>query len=280
MLKAILHGKAGRIEHGGQDSVRWASVFKAREDLLTSTFFERFAYLSDDVQTQILASCFSLSPDDFQVKFGAFQSIDYWPRYELGEGRESRQVEPDLVIRFDKCNLIVEVIKPPAGGDQYYDQWQREVDSFLQSDEHKALPLHFLAIGRIDRHNAQQWAYQLKKPNSVLELVGAIKWQAVTDKLIQQLASEGANKTDRRVLTDMLEGLALYGLKTNNFKWCDLVNHGFECLTLDHSRLVDSKLDQELIPANLSQSNQKLIHHNFNPVSLDALSVWPRNTHE
>ncbi|MFA0408728.1 hypothetical protein AB4505_11140 [Vibrio splendidus] len=35
MLKAILHGKAGRIEHGGQDSVRWASVFKAREDLLT-----------------------------------------------------------------------------------------------------------------------------------------------------------------------------------------------------------------------------------------------------
>ncbi|MGF1690088.1 hypothetical protein [Photobacterium kagoshimensis] len=278
MLKAILHGKAGRIDHDGQESVRWASLFKAREDLLTSTFFERFAYLSDDVQTQILASCFSLSPDDFQAKFGVFQSIDYWPRYELGEGGESRQVEPDLVIRFELCNLIVEV-KPPAGGDQYYDQWQREVDSFLQSDEREALPLYFLAIGRIDTRNALQWGKLLKEQHLELELVGATKWQAVTDVLVK-LINEGVSRTDKRILSDMLEGLALYGLKTNNFKWCDLVNHGFECLTLDHSRLVDRKLDQELIPANQSQSNQKLIHHNFNPVSLDALSVWPRNTHE
>ncbi|MFA0162036.1 hypothetical protein AB4457_11915 [Vibrio splendidus] len=35
MLKAILHGKAGRIEHDKDESVSWASVFKAREDLLT-----------------------------------------------------------------------------------------------------------------------------------------------------------------------------------------------------------------------------------------------------
>ncbi|WP_439147417.1 hypothetical protein [Vibrio sp.] len=278
MLKAILHGKAGRIEHGGQDSVRWASVFKAREDLLTSTFFERFAYLSDDIQTQILASCFSLPTDDLQAKFGAFQSIDYWPRYELSEGGESRQVEPDLVIRFELCNLIVEV-KPPAGGDQYYEQWQREVASFIQSDEHNDLPLCFLAIGRIDTRNALQWGKLLKEQYLELELVGATKWQAVTDVLVKSI-NEGVSRTGKRILSDMLEGLVLYGLKTNNFKWRDLVNHGFEYLTLDHSRLVDSKLDQELIPANLSQSNQKLIHHNFNPVSLDALSVWPRNTHE
>ncbi|MFS1880227.1 hypothetical protein [Vibrio splendidus] len=279
MLKAILHGKAGRIEHGGQDSVRWASVFKAREDLLTSTFFERFAYLSDDVQTQILASCFSLSPDDFQVKFGAFQSIDYWPRYALTEDGESRQVEPDLVIRFELCNLIVEV-KPPAGGDQYYEQWQREVASFIQSDEHNDLPLYFLAIGRIETGNATQWAELLHERYDCLKTVSATKWQAVTDNLVKLIEGDGISPTDRRVLTDMLEALALYGLKTNSFEWHDLICHGFNALSFQHSLLSDHSIKQELVSACAFQSEPRLINHNFTPVSLDTLSVWPRNTHE
>ncbi|PME29182.1 hypothetical protein BCV39_08655 [Vibrio sp. 10N.286.55.E10] len=279
MLKAILHGKAGRIEYNKDESVSWSSLFKAREDLLTSTFFERFAYLSDDVQTQILASCFSLSPDDFQAKFGAFQSIDYWPRYELSEGGESRQVEPDLVIRFELCNLIVEV-KPPEGGDQYYEQWQREVASFIQSDEHNELPLHFLAIGRIEASNATQWAELLHERYDCLKTVSATKWQAVTDNLVKLIEGDGISPTDRRVLTDMLEALALYGLKTNSFEWHDLICHGFNALSLQHSLLSEHSIKQELVSACVFQSEPRLINHNFTPVSLDTLSVWPRNSHE
>lgn len=279
MLKAILHGKAGSIEHDGQDSVRWASVFKAHEDLLTSTVFERFAYLSDGVQTQILASCFSLSPDDFQAKFGAFQSIDYWPRYALTEDGESRQVEPDLVIRFEFCNLIVEV-KPPEGGDQYYEQWQREVASFMQSDEYSELPLYFLAIGRIEMGNATQWAALLHERYDCLETVGATMWQAVTDNLVKLVEGDDISPTDRRVLTDILEALAFYGLKTNSFEWHDLICHGFSSLSLQHSLFSDNSIKEEPVSACAFQSEPRLINHNFTPVSLDTLSVWPRNFHE
>ncbi|MEZ8656902.1 hypothetical protein AB6D60_23375 [Vibrio splendidus] len=246
MLKAILHGKAGRIEHGGQDSVRWASVFKAREDLLTSTFFERFAYLSDDVQTQILASCFSLSPDDFQAKFGAFQSIDYWPRYGLSEGGESRQVEPDLVIRFELCNLIVEV-KPPAGGDQYFEQWHKEIESFLQSEDDSPKDLYFLAIGRIEKKQALEWANKLlsKQESNPLKGIAAIKWDAVAAHLVELLNNDQASNAlnissqEKRILNDILDGLSLYGLQTSPFTWSQLIQpEVFPKLSLQHTLLL------------------------------------------
>ncbi|MBS9819810.1 hypothetical protein [Vibrio alginolyticus] len=289
MLKAILHGKAGRIGQDRHSSVRWASLFKVREDLLTSTFFERFAYLSDSTQAQILADCFAISVraplarelavDEFKVTFGTFKSIDYWPRYALTEDGESRQVEPDLVIRFEFCNLIVEV-KPPEGGDQYYEQWQREVASFMQSDEYNELPLHFLAIGRIEMGNATQWAALLHERYDCLETVGATKWQAVTDNLVKLVEGDDISPTDRRVLTDMLEALAFYGLKTNSFEWHDLLCHGFSPLSLQHSLFSDNSIKKELVSACAFQSEPRLINHNFTPVSLDTLSFWPRNFHE
>lgn len=279
MLKAIIHGKAGRIEHNENDSVSWSSLFKAREDLLTSTFFERFAYLSDLAQMQILADCFTLLTDEFKGTFGAFQFIDYWPRYTLKEGDESRQVEPDLVIRFELCNLIVEV-KPPEGGDQYYEQWQREIASFIQSDERNELPLHFLAIGRIEVDNATKWTESLKQSYLCLKTVGATKWQAVTDSLVKLVDSDEISPTDRRVLNDMLEALALYGLKINNFEWHDLICHDFSPLSLQHLLFVENNINQEAVSVNAFPLVQRLIKHNFNPVSLDALSVWPRNSHE
>ena len=49
MLMAILNNKAGRIENAQGDAVSWREIFKAYEDLLTSTFFERFSYLDQVV---------------------------------------------------------------------------------------------------------------------------------------------------------------------------------------------------------------------------------------
>ncbi|ELB2935341.1 hypothetical protein QNE58_000546 [Vibrio alginolyticus] len=279
MLKAILHGKAGRIEHDGQTSVRWASLFKVREDLLTSTVFERFAYLSESLQFQLLEFFFEGKVTAFAEIFGSFITIDYWPRYTFEEKGHTRQVEPDLIIRFEKANLIVEV-KPPEGGDQYFEQWKREVASFIQSDGHNKLSLHFLAIGRIETGNATLWAKRLRESYPCLKTVGATKWQAVADNLVKLVEGDDISPTDRRVLTDMLEALGLYGLKINSYEWHDLICHGFRPLSLQHSLLVDHCIKQALVPICTFQSEPRLINHNFNPVSLDALSLWPRNFHE
>jgi len=215
MLKAILHGKAGRVEANKGESVSWSSLFKAREDLLTSTVFERFAYLSDAVQIDFIKYCFKAAYGIAPVNFGSFESITYWPRYTHEHEDGINQVEPDLVLNFEECNIIVEV-KPPDGGDQYQWQWQKEIESFLQSDNKDEKPLYFLAIGRIEDVNAKQWSKHLLQVNQFGRLKGiaALKWSVVTEYIIYVLSTnDRIPKQENRILNDILEGLSLYGLQ-------------------------------------------------------------------
>ena len=237
MLKAILHGKAGRIEHSQNESVSWSSLFQAREDLLTSTVFERFAYLSDEVQKNMLQHWFKAHHGGIPTDFGELEGINYWPRFTHEHESGFNQVEPDLIIHFDQCNIIVEV-KPPAGGDQYFWQWQKEIASFLQSEDNQGNPLYFLAIGRIEQTNAKQWASRLLKQFEQLQGIAALKWAVVTEHIVEIISGETKLcKQDRRILLDILDGLSQYGLQVSPFKWSQLTSTVLTKLSLQHSLL-------------------------------------------
>ncbi|MFS1864677.1 hypothetical protein [Vibrio breoganii] len=246
MLKAILHGKAGRIEHNKDESVSWSQLFKAREDLLTSTVFERFAYLSDALQKHLIQHWFKAHSGEVPQCFGEFKSISYWSRFTHEHDEGSNQVEPDLIIHFDNCNILVEV-KPPAGGDQYFEQWQKEIESFLQSEDDSPKDLYFLAIGRIEQKQAQKWASELlrEQKNNQLKGIAAIKWDAVTSNIVELLnngqASNALNisSQEKRILNDILDGLSLYGLQTSPFTWSQLVQpEVLSKLSLQHTLLL------------------------------------------
>ncbi|MGR6861678.1 hypothetical protein ACU5EH_15930 [Aliivibrio salmonicida] len=242
MLKAIIHGKAGRIEHNENDSVSWSSLFKAREDLLTSTVFERFAYLSDAVQAHIIHHWFKECSGITIEILGEFISISYWPRFEHAHEQGINQVEPDLILHFTHCNILIEV-KPPAGGDQYFKQWHKEIESFLQSDIEAEKPLYFLAIGRIEKCQAKIWANEILPKFDRLKGMAAIEWREIAE-LIMDLVYEDhlvgktlLNKQERRVLDDILAGLSLYGLQVSPFKWTQFKPDIFPRLSLQHPLL-------------------------------------------
>ncbi|QLE84042.1 hypothetical protein FLM48_02445 [Shewanella sp. Scap07] len=242
MLKAILHGKAGRIEHNEDESVSWSSLFQAREDLLTSTIFERFAYLSEAVQACLLKHWFKTYQGIIPDVFGEFKSINYWPRYIHEHDEGENQVEPDLIIHFDQCNILVEV-KPPAGGDQYYEQWHKEIESFLQSESGKEKPLYFLAIGRISQADARDWAIPLLRDVDCLKAVAALEWASVAEHMITVTSSDDVDNNsivsnqDRFILQDILEGLSLYGLQVTPFKWSQFKAYSIQKLSLNHGLL-------------------------------------------
>ena len=271
MLKAVLHGKAGRIGTNDSDKISWSSLFKTHEDLMTAAVFSRFSYLSSPVQAFLLRKW--LKVNGVEHDFQQFQDIEFWPKFDLVEGESSCFVEPDLVLRFKEFNLIIEV-KPPAGGDQYFEQWRKEIASFLQSDNKNDLPLYFLAIGRVEKNNAKKWAkYLLSDNDERLKMVSALKWQAVTDSIVK-LRHPISNSTqdekldivssqDIRILDDIIAALHLYGLKTANFKWKHLIkNRPFKSLSLAHP--------------DLSLHTHTLENNNFETLNLNLIALWSR----
>ena len=241
MLKAVIHGKAGRVIGDQEQSVSWSSLFKAREDLLTSTIFERFYYLSDDIQLKLLNYWFEGHYGVVPTYFGELEGITYWPRYTHQHDLGSNQVEPDLIINFTECNIIIEV-KPPAGGDQYLWQWRKEIESFIQSEDIQGKPLYFLAIGRINQVNAANWGNKLLKEFDELKGLAALKWDVVTEHIVNTLKKYiHVSKQDARILEDMLSGLSLYGLQISPFKWDDFIPNPFPEIKLTmHSNIIGS----------------------------------------
>ncbi|MFP3701421.1 hypothetical protein SB758_38720, partial [Burkholderia sp. SIMBA_013] len=80
----------------------------------------------------------------------------FWPRLTGHTGRQF--VEPDVLINCEYAAFLIEV-KPPFGGQQSFEQWKAEIESFvLQKDQENsewAVPdrICFVALGR----NAKDW---------------------------------------------------------------------------------------------------------------------------
>lgn len=213
MLNAIIHSKSGRVAVEGVDeNVSWRTLFHQREDLLTAAFFERFSYLSPIMQHRLLKPWFGGEGD-----FTTFSDIIYWPKYELAEeGREF--VEPDLLLRFADFDVLVEV-KPPNGGEQTLDQWQREVMGYFNAQD-DCKSLYFAAIGRVPALSVE-WRQKMLNGCNV-ERLAMQSWKQVASQVYALIQSSEPSAAERRVLIDMLEALNLYGVRGRDLRWSEM----------------------------------------------------------
>lgn len=212
MLTAILHGKAGRTELNGQN-VSWRDVFRKREDLLTSVFFGRILYLSDEGQRAVL----KLLMGDLCFCLGPLLEVEFWPR--LKGLTDRRYVEPDIILHFAQHLVVVEV-KAPEGQQQSRRQWLAEIAA-LQERNDDAKEIILLALGR----NVPAWRSEAEALTSELEDLAPrvvcrewhdLKWRL--DELADRLETR-----DARVLHDWHEALLLFGLPERTRPFSDLL---------------------------------------------------------
>jgi hypothetical protein len=282
MLKAVVHGKAGRIEEKGKPSVSWRTLFKTYEDLMSAAVFSRFSYLSAGAQRYLLQSWLGDSEH-----FSTFEDIVFWPTYQLNDYGQETDVEPDLVLSFKDCNLIIEV-KRPLGGAQDIEQWRGEIKSFLQSGEDTDKPLYFLAIGGVSP-KWTEWADILMSEftgnsskalehEGTLKQVSALNWQPVVDSIIKLEKHYLENDQDARIINDIIEVFELYDLKTLRFEWPKLVEvHSETKLSLTHDCLTSYKPD--LMSTDLSKKKKYLQslatqQNKLKPLNMELISQW------
>lgn len=208
MLRAILHGKAGRVDGGDRAAKSWRELFKEREDLLTSVFFGRLQFLSVSMQQSVLGL---LVGERESREAGAVQEIEFWPRLLAGKNRS--HVEPDVLIHCEHVTLMVEV-KPPFGGEQYELQWLRELDALALEKEHDNEEImdvvRFVALGRnfkgwqaaAERIASQDYAFELS--------IHAREWELLAFQL-KGLSGIGT-AIDDRVLDEWGHAFQLFGV--------------------------------------------------------------------
>ena len=93
------------------------------EDPKTSSVFENLMLLPDNVFWHILkSSCFY--NERMLVNSGKLLSYEFWSHWDNTGTDNNTYVEPDLFIRFEEFDVIIEAKYGDYGG-QYLKQWIR-----------------------------------------------------------------------------------------------------------------------------------------------------------
>ena len=118
------------------------------EDPKTSSVFENLMLLPDNVFWHILkSSCFY--NERMLTNSGRLLSYGFWAhwahRNNTGTGNNT-YVEPDLFIRFEEFDVIIEAKYGDYGG-QYIKQWTQELTAYDNEYGKEKKPVIFIAVG-------------------------------------------------------------------------------------------------------------------------------------
>lgn len=147
MLHALIRNKL-------KDSINFSDLqaFKASEDSLTSSIFGTMQYLHDELVWDLIRRSCS-SKVGLTEKSGSLNKIEFWPKWNSKDTKNSNYVEPDIFIQFDNFHLIIEAKKNDnhKQNAQHLDQWKNEIKSYLNEqieyDSGELKNLHFIAFG-------------------------------------------------------------------------------------------------------------------------------------
>lgn len=114
------------------------------EDPKTSSVFETLLMLLDELFWSILRSaCFD--NDNLPLVAGQIEDYQFWPHWDAANTRNSTLVEPDVFIRFQSFDLIIETKYSDNSG-QYSQQWENEIIAYTNEYENDK-PVYFIAVG-------------------------------------------------------------------------------------------------------------------------------------
>ena len=118
-----------------------------KEDTLTSTVFDYLLMLPNDLFWNIIKkSCFQ---NNLPETINSIESYEYWPHWNPENTKKINFIEPDLFIRFDNFDLIIEA-KRRDDNQQYVEQWENEFIGYINEYKQDKKEVYLLAIGGIN----------------------------------------------------------------------------------------------------------------------------------
>jgi hypothetical protein len=188
-------------------------AFKANEDALTSSVFERLMYLPKELFQQIVSK--ALLQEIPNLDLTQIESLEYWPHWDSEGSTNKNFVEPDIFIRTKNQDIIIEA-KRYDSRQQYKGQWKNELVSYKNVYGEEQKELIFIALGGLRTKSSekieildQEIVIYKCKWSGILQSVLAAKDQI--DKSSNLLNTSGAISN---ILGDIIMTFRLFGFST------------------------------------------------------------------
>lgn len=190
------------------------------EDSLTSSVFERLALLSDENLWWVLRNACdkqALAATPLPDNVGKLEKIEFWPSWKPDSQleRNSSRVEPDVFLRFEQYDIIVEAKRHDFTQSQNIEQWQNELGAWCQEFQTDR-PVVLLAIGG----NTTVGTCEVELEHLPQQFrVERLHWEMLRDSVFE-LSSRFSNDTQLAHLFDQLDIVfEFFGVSSLKMRW-------------------------------------------------------------
>ena len=208
MLRAIAHSKDRTIKladfkPAGSKEIylNFRELYQDIEDFFTAAIFSRLCYLEGKIWQEI-----------FNIEFGELKSREFWVRWDY----EGSYIEPDVFIRFEKCDVIIEA-KRYDGAGQYEQQLYGEIEAYQQNYPNNK-NFYLFTVGGGGKKLVFQEKYKDK--------IKSFDWQEIFEK-VKVLS------INQQIKEDLLIAFDLHGIREKLFLG-DLTKPNLSCYRIDN----------------------------------------------
>lgn len=203
-----------------------ARFISAKEDTLTASVFGHLLHLPIETFWSILRR--ACNGHELPEHCGEPLLIDPWPKWSPEGTDNSRYIEPDLFLRFEDFDLIIEA-KRWDGGMQSHSQWRNQLISYhhVHGAETEERTLHYLALGGLWKSECESLDYQVEIEGERVDkkcLISKARWLGIltqSQHYLQHLKStpfpSSQDLANQRILQDLIDLFARHGFSTGRW---------------------------------------------------------------
>lgn len=215
MIHAIRNNKAGR---NFRDATDWRSLFGSSEDSLTSSVLGHLFYLPPSLLWRVIRSAVPSLSECLTGPCPVVKSYEFWPHWDATGTRNVLYIEPDVFIRTDRFDLLVEA-KRFDYDQQDPAQWRDQFLAYQNEHGHEGKEVALLAVGGIywGEEEATHIALDCGDRGMIRHTVHKCRWQNLLVSVLEQqalLQVDGATDGHQHIvflLADIVNSFGLHG---------------------------------------------------------------------
>lgn len=178
------------------------------EDSLTAVVFDTLKYLPTEMFWSILKR--SLYFDKLPIASGNLLSISFWDKWESKDTTNSNFVEPDIFLRFNEFDVIIEA-KRFDEKQQSVTQMKNEIQAYYNEFQEDEKALYFIQLGGLHHRNDE--------PNFPFKNKTIVICKTNWTRLLEEIVNENNKLKEKtssiefaysRILEDSINGFALH----------------------------------------------------------------------